>query len=281
MNTWITVTGASTDLAPWFEQVEVNLSRFRPDSPLCQLNRMPEHWVVVPSLLFDAIEQGLAAAEATGGAYDPTILAALEASGYSRSFELGPSPTGPSQPAGRWQDVKLDYALNAVWLPAGVRLDLGGIGKGLAVDGGLEQLTSAPRAVINAGGDLAVRTAPGDGPVRIEVAEPWDLSRTMASFGVYRGAVATSSTLGRRWGDGLHHIIDPRTGLPAASGLIAATVVAGSAAQADVLAKACIVLGAEKALPLLHTYQSEALLVTEQHELLTTPAMKGWLYANL
>lgn len=279
MNTDVTVDGA-TGLEPWFRQVEATLSRFDPDSPLSQLNRSPGRWVVVPDLLFRAIGEALRSAELTGGAFDPTVLGALEAAGYARSFEQGPLAVGRPVPAGRWREVELARGVRAVRLPPGVRLDLGGIGKGLAVDGAMAMLEHLPGAIVNAGGDLAVRSAPGESPVEVEVADPADAERTLLTFGLYNGAVATSSTLGRCWGPGLHHIIDPTTGRPARSGVVAVTVVADRAARAEVLAKACIVLGRDRGLALLAAQGCPGLLVAGDGAILSTPEMEEYLHAR-
>jgi len=279
MNSTVRVEGAGPEVQVWFQQVEATLTRFDPESALCQLNGLPGRWVVVPGLLYRAAKSALAAAERTGGAFDPTVLPALEAAGYGRSFELGPTPVAPPVPAGRWREVRLDERLRAVWLPEGVRLDLGGIGKGLAVDGALAQFGARDdRLLVNAGGDLALRTVPGGPPVRVEVEDPCNPERTLAAFSLARGAVATSSTLGRRWGAGLHHIIDPAGGRPADAGLVSATVVAAGAAYAEVLAKACIVLGAERGLTLLDAAGGQGVLVREDGEMLTTTGMKEYLH---
>lgn len=281
MNTDVEVAGADRDLQPWFQRVEAVLSRFDAESALSQLNGQQEQWVVVPPLLYRTVRAALEAARITDGAFDPTVLDALEAAGYGRSFELGPSPAHEpgTQLAGAWREIRLDPKLGAVWLP-GVRIDLGGIGKGLAVDGAMAGLQKARRVLINAGGDLAVRTAPGDPPMLVDVADPFDPDRNLTTFALAHGSAATSSTLGRRWGRGLHHIIDPRTGRPADSGVVAATVVAAATARAEVLAKACIVLGAKAGLRLLGEEGCHGLLVTEQREVLVTPGMEVCLNAE-
>lgn len=273
MNTDVTVT-ASADVAPWFRQVEATLTRFDPASPLSQLNRLPGRWVVVPPLLYRSVQAALDAARATGGAFDPTVLTALEAAGYSQSFELGPTAPTAALPARRWREVRLDPHLCAVWLPPGARLDLGGIGKSIAVDGALARLACEQRAVVNAGGDLALFTAPGDPPVLVDVADPFAPERTLATFGLHRGAAATSSTLGRRWGQGLHHLIDPATGRPTDSGIVAATVFGQAAMQAEVLAKAVIVLGCERGLALLKRRRCHGLLVDANGHVIMTPGLE-------
>jgi thiamine biosynthesis lipoprotein len=271
MNTTVLTAGAGMDLAPWFATVEATLSRFDPQTALSQLNRNQGRWVILPPLLYHAVTLSLEAAAATDGAFDPTILDGLEAAGYSRTFELGPTPTRPSGPAGRWREILLAPAAFAIKLPHGVRLDLGGIGKGLAVDGAIRLARKAPRVLVNAGGDLRIRTAPGDPPCIVDIEDPRDSAKVIATLAIRKGAIATSSTVGRRWGDGLHHLIDPATGRPARSGVISATVLADEAWWADVLAKAAIVLGPKRGRELLMAQGCEGLLVTESGELITTP----------
>jgi thiamine biosynthesis lipoprotein len=266
------------DLRPWFAEVEAMLTRFDPGSPLSWLNAHPERWVVVPQLLLHAVGAALEAAAATDGAFDPTILGALEGAGYGQSFDLGPTPGATAAPAraGRWGEVRLDRHLQAIWLPQGVRLDLGGIGKGLAVDGGLARLPGPVRALVNAGGDLACRTAPRDMPYLIDIEDPFDSERTIATFGLHRGAAATSSVMGRRWGEGLHHIIDPRTGRPARSNLVQATVFGPRAAMAEVLAKAAIVLGEHDGLRLVQKHGHHALIVRSDGSIIMTEGLEEY-----
>lgn len=298
MNTEIQVEGALFDPVPWFERLESLWSRFDPESALSQLNRMAGRWVVVPPLLHLAVRRALAAAAMTCGAFDPTVLPALVSAGYGRSFEQGPTQPGRPVPAGRWRDVKL--APGAVYLPQGVQLDLGGIGKGLAADlllrrmrragaEGERQMGQAVHAgrsggstslLVNAGGDLALWTSPEAPPWLVDVEDPFQPDRTLATFALHQGAVATSSTLGRCWGEGLHHIIDPSTGRPSQSELVSATIFAGRAAQADVLAKACIILGVERGLALLANQGCHGLLVTAPGDLTFTPGLEEFLHAS-
>lgn len=288
MNTLVEITGAEMNLEPWFHRVESVLTRFDPESPLSQLNRGAGSWVLVPPLLYRAVAAALEAARDTGGIYDPTVLDALEAAGYSRSFELGPEPRRLARPAGHWAGITLEPRLRAIHLPRGVGLDLGGIGKGLAVDGATHRAAREalrrgrhPSYIINAGGDLAVDTAPGEPPVQVDIDDPYHPGRNLASLALARGAVATSSTLGRRWGEGLHHIIDPRTGRPSESGIVAATVVAGRASRAETLAKACIVMGAERGMAILKSKGCQGLLVAENGSVLLTPGMEDYLHAPI
>ena len=124
------------EVAQMFADVESQLSRFRADSELCRLNaRAGRGAVTVSPLLYRVLAQALSAARQTDGIFDPTLLPQLRQAGYDRSFELladtsDDNPLLPVQPSGSgWRQVCLDPANSTVELPAGVAIDLGGIGK--------------------------------------------------------------------------------------------------------------------------------------------------------
>ena len=166
---------------------------------------------------------------------------ALVAAGYDRSY-ADPSagvhrvnePARPSAPAPGCAAIELDATLRTVRMPAGVKFDGGGIGKGLAVDLIVEELldAGATGACVNLGGDLRVGgLAPTAQGWILGVADPYD-AELIIPVRVDDGAVVTSTRLLRRWdkcGRTFHHLIDPRTGLPSTSDVDAVTVVAGRA----------------------------------------------------
>lgn len=222
-----------------FERLEQLLSRFRADSELSRLNRDGRIEGASHDLA-RVVELALEAREATGGLFDPTVHDAVVAAGYDRPFASLPLDAA----AAGWYDVRCGGAVRVdgltIELTPGTRLDLGGIGKGYAVDRAAELLAVAGPCLVNAGGDLAVR----GGAWPVGVCEGLTLELT-------RGAIATSGRDRRRWrrsGVEMHHLIDPSTGRPAEGGLVRVTVVAGSAVEAEVLAKAAF-LGAEPDVP--------------------------------
>lgn len=223
-----------------FERLEQMMSRFRDDSELSRLNR--------DGVLDDAsrdlvrvVELALAARDATGGRFDPTVHDAVVAAGYDRSFDAmaADSPAAADTPRARCGGgVRVDGTRIA--LEPGSRLDLGGIAKGYAVDRVADLLAVLGPCLVNAGGDLAVRG--GSWPVGVTD----DLTLELT-----HGGIATSGRDRRRWrqgGEERHHLIDPATGRPAAASPLRVTVVAGSAAAAEVAAKAAF-LGADIDLP--------------------------------
>ncbi len=223
-----------------FQRLEAVLSRFRPDSALSRLNEEGEG-LVGPELL-ELIELAIEARAASGGRFDPTVHDAVVAAGYDRSFELlDGSPGTPSTPVRVGGCVAIDRAAGRVALEPGYRLDLGGIAKGWAADRAVAALASAGPALVNAGGDVAA--AGRVWPIAVEAA------RGAITLGLENGGVATSGRDRRTWGrdgEAQHHLIDPLTGSPAVGDVSTVTVAAGSAAEAEVLAKALFLAGDSK-----------------------------------
>lgn len=253
-----------------FWEWEQTLSRFLPHSELSMLNRRSGLPVVVSPLLRDVLAAALDAAQATGGLYDPTLLPQLMQLGYDRSFETVPEvvPTDlfPPAPGGRWRWISLDRARRLVKMPAGTALDFGGIAKGMAVDATLERLRAVgvTAVLVNAGGDLAVYGLPPDDEAwTVAVSGPRGETWTVP---LHHGALATSGIARRRWRQGgawRHHLLDPRTGLPAEMGLWSASVAAARCVQAEVAAKAAFMLGAEAGARFLRQRELSGLLIEE------------------
>jgi len=227
----IVVEGATAEEAArvraLFEDRDAVFSRFRPDSELNRVNAS-RGATLVSSLFARMVELALRARTSTGGLVDPTL--GVEAAGYDRDFaELVPRDepvasalTGPIALYGR--------------VLVASRLDLNGVVKAAAVDDAL-RLVSGP-GFVSAGGDL-VTSAPVD--VRLSDG---------GSVRLVSGGLATSGRTKRRWlraGEEQHHLIDPATGRPAELGPLAATVVAGDAAEAEAHATALAVSPAAEA----------------------------------
>jgi FAD:protein FMN transferase len=220
-------------------RLEQVMSRFRPDSELSRLNRRGRLEAASPDMV-GVVELALEARAATGGLFDPTVHDAVVAAGYDRSFEqIG--PWGQVAAAVRVESTHIacgGHVLvqgSTIALGPGVRLDLGGIGKGYAADRAAELLGEAGPCLVNAGGDVAVRG--GSWPIGVTA----ELTLELAG-----GGMATSGRDRRRWlraGRELHHLIDPATGRPAEGAPLRVTVVAASAAAAEVAAKAAFLGG--------------------------------------
>jgi thiamine biosynthesis lipoprotein len=253
-----------------FDEWERCLSRFQPESELSRLNQRAGHATSVSALLFTVLTTALAAAHATNGLYDPALLHTLTRLGYDRTFEAlpvvgrePPADAPPPAPPGGWRAIEVDRAARRVTLPAGVGLDFGGIAKGMAVDASLARLRGlgVECALVNAGGDLAVVGQPPGLDAWPIAVEGRDARWTVP---LRHGALATSGIARRHWRQGLHerhHLLDPRTGAPAASALWSVTVAADRCEQAEVAAKVAFLLGPERGPAFLRTHQIAGLLV--------------------
>jgi thiamine biosynthesis lipoprotein len=229
-------------------------SRFRPDSEISWVNHAGGGLFMLSEGLAQAIGVAIGAARWTGGLADPTVGAALIGLGYDRDFAaIDPDrpepPTGPARVPG-WRTAELAGLM--LRLPAGVRLDLGATAKGLGADRAARAAMSASGQaggiLVGLGGDISVAGTPPRGGWPVTVADgtapadspPAQLVRLPA------GAIATSSVTCRTWrraGQTLHHIVDPRTGLPASGPWLMASVAAATCADANAAATAAIVAG--------------------------------------
>jgi thiamine biosynthesis lipoprotein len=287
----LTVAGVAADRAAagWervssaIEEIEQALSRFRPTSDLVRLNDVagdPAGLAVHPRLVA-ALVAAERARRMTEGAFDPRILRDLERLGYlgvtpaigPDAAAIGPAPGATASGAtaarvvarvgeprgaqrsfadGRWLHCDPRGSRAAVAVP----VDLGGIGKGLAIRWAITLLaTTLPEldgpgtgALLEAGGDLAARgRAPGGGPwmVGIEDAAGGEMPAVVA---LQDGAICTSSIEVHRWrtddGREVHHLLDPRTGEPGGAGLVSVTVAGPDPAWAEVWSKGLFLEGA-------------------------------------
>jgi thiamine biosynthesis lipoprotein len=237
-----------------FEGWHRRLTRFDPTSELSLLNADPREQVRVSALMACFVAAAIDAADRTDGLVDPTLVGEIEAAGYradlgkpvdlAHSLDLAP-PRQPARPhpARRWLDVSVDPASRTVIRPPGVRLDSGGIAKGLFADLAAERLTRAGSFAVDCCGD--VRVGGRDGlPRPVLVDDPFGRGEPLHEFRIVRGGAATSGIGRRSWigPDGLpkHHLLDPSTGQPAYTGIVQATALAPTAADAEVRSKAAL-----------------------------------------
>ncbi len=231
------------------------LSRFDPDSDLMRLNGAGGGWVTVGERLLAALRAALQARTDTAGRFDPTILPALVAAGYDRSFEqLTPRAPHVARSWHAGAQIELDVGGGRARVEAGAAADLGGIGKGFSAVRALEAMRVAwPQlsgGLVDLGGDIAVwGTSPEAARWRLGVADPRVPGASLGMLRIAAGGVATSGRDRRRFGlaGELHHLIDPGTGAPARGGPLAVTVVAADAAAAEAHATALAVTPARAA----------------------------------
>lgn len=271
------------ELESFFCEVEAELSRFRPDSGLSRLNACAGRGPQRVSLMLAAVLRlALQARDDTGGIFDPTVLPALQAAGYDRSFDLlgngaahaAVNAVGAGAPAAAGQAVDVSVALErmhgTVELPGGVQIDLGGIAKGWTVDRAAELLGAWGAALVDAGGDIRATAAPGGEGWPVAVEDPFHPDTDLAVVRLTGDAMATSTTLKRNWQTGgrqMHHLIDPRTGRPSESELVSVTVIAPTTAWAEIAAKAALILGRDEGRDFIERKGLDALLVDREGRL--------------
>jgi thiamine biosynthesis lipoprotein len=232
-----------------FAEEEDRYSRFRPTSELSRVNVHSGSWTPITDAFAALLDFAIDRARNTAGSFDPTVLRAMEAAGYDRDLDEVIAAPGtawrPAAPCGHWPAI--ERRPGAVRLPPGVGLDLGGVAKGWTVDIAAERALGAglPWVLVSAGGDLRVV---GEAPeLEIPIDDPDEAGRSLGALRLRSGAVATSSIRRRSWGPGLHHVIDPRTGAPAATGVAQATVWAPTCADAEIASTVALLDGIDGA----------------------------------
>ena len=269
--------------------LDLACSRFRPDSELVAIGNFARGasapvTVLVSPLLAEAVAVSLRAAQLTDGDVDPTVGGALADLGYDRDFAELTQPGQPSEAAGNdagrvsvrvipgWRAVRVDLDRQRLTVPAGAQLDLGATVKGWAADRAAARIAQelGCGVLVSLGGDTAVAGEPPEGGWRIRVQDRTALPGAAAGgpsqvVTIRDGGLATSSTAARRWrrgGDVLHHILDPRTGRPAAPVWRTVSVAAVTCADANTAATAAIIRG-RQALPWLAGLRLPARLVAQ------------------
>lgn len=272
--------------ASFFARSEALLSRFRPESELSRLNLAAGQPFTASRTLFDLVASALEWRERTGGIFDPTILSALVAWGYDRPFAAMQTGAAGGH-AQAWAssagaaEIELRDGCE-ITLPAGVGLDLGGIAKGWAAQQAAHRLGMWGACLVDAGGDIACVGTPPGAPWVVTVADPTVPERDIAVLALHNEAVATSSRAYRKWlhqGTPAHHLIDPRTGRPAMTGILSATVIAPRLPDAEIHAKTALILGEQEGPAYLDNVPGiAAILVTDDGRQLTSGPIQDKAY---
>ncbi len=243
----------------YIEAGERRFTRFSKTSELSYLNRSAGTWFHASAEMIFVISLAKQYVEQTGGLFNPSILSDLERIGYDRSMDLIHAE-GVRLPSARYTQssslLPLDGLLinldeNLIFLPHGMRLDLGGIAKGWIAEQAAMVLAEHSQAcLVDAGGDMFMVGLPeGETSWQIDLEDPLNPDRSITSLNVPPGALTTSSVVKRKWMQGetsRHHLIDPRTGLPAETDWLSVTVYAPHADMAEVFAKALLIAGPQE-----------------------------------
>lgn len=213
-------------------------SRFRPDSLVVSLAAQPRE-VAAPADAAEMLGAYAALSAATGGAVNPLVGESLARRGYGPDYSL--VDQGAHAAPREWTAL-LTWSSERLGLAAPATIDVGALGKGRLVDLVLAVVAADAEGdiVVDAGGDIAVR----GGPVRIGLEHPYDTRRAIGVWQVTDAALCASAVNRRAWGDGLHHVLDARTGVPVST--VAATwAIAATAMRADAIATALFFDGGE------------------------------------
>ena len=223
----------------WVRRLGARLTRFSPDSELSRFNASAGRWQEISPELESLLRESMRAYETSSGLVNVAVLRSMEAVGYTRPLSEGrPVATALRACPPPALTGVLAVRPGAARLESSAGIDLGGIAKGWMADRLLGAL--GPNAVANLGGDLS---ACGLGPDGVG----WPVGLGGSTVLLRDQGAATSSMRRRSWGGEHHHLIDPRTGLPARTGLEEVSVVATSGVEAEVVAKTALLLGPELA----------------------------------
>ena len=271
MNTDFLVAGLSGDEAAAVHRqvtaAEIAFSRFLPESEISRINEAGGEWIGVSNLTFDLLAVAVQTYRETEGLFDPFLGLELRQAGYDRSFELL-EPALPEREISRAVQTDADDRAakvsvrnpaplelaeqsNRVRLASGFALDLGGIAKGWTAQRAANGLLAggSPGGLIDAGGDVVLwGREPEQGLWGVGVGHPQGKEQDAADLWLEGlTAMATSSVAKRRWQKSgrrpAHHIIDPRTGRPADTDFLQATVLARDLTEAEGYAKCLMALG--------------------------------------
>lgn len=245
------------DVRAELEAAHHRLTRFEPGSELSLLNAAPSPRAHVSELMARFVQAATDAARATFGLVDPTLVAEIEAAGYAHDLTTQPVPLHrslgraperrPARPrrGHSWTAIEVDPASRVVTRPPGLELDSGGVAKGMLADMAGEQLGDTAAYAVDCCGDLRVGGT-SRRPRTVKVDDPFGRG-TLHEFEVIDAGVATSGIGRRSWIDSegrpAHHMLDPSTGRPAFTGVVQATALAPTAAEAETRAKAALLSG--------------------------------------
>jgi thiamine biosynthesis lipoprotein len=280
---------ALNEVEQFFHAMHARFTRFEPTSELSALNVSAGLPFAASPEMFEAVKLALKFSDLTGGLFNPTIIGALEAAGYDRTFEAiketDRRPVVTSRVSAA-SSIILDATHRTITLPIGVRIDLGGIVKGWTVQRATQQLAMCGPCLVDAGGDImTIGAAPDTTGWSIDLADPLDHEHDATTLRIRDRAVATSGIDRRRWqgadGTWQHHLIDPRTGQPSDSDLLTATVIAPATIDAEVYAKTVFLLGSEAGLRFVNGRPSlAACVITADGEVALSNTMKEYLDVN-
>ena len=272
------------------DEVDAQMSSWKPDSDLMRINRAPAgEWIGAPARLLEVLRLGLSIGKATGGAFEPCMGDAVTAWGFgpeaANGLGIREALAAPRRPG--WEIIDIDTAAGRLRKGAAVTLDLNGIAKGYGVDRLADTLTGHGIKAFLVGIDGEMRAAglrPDGEPWTIAVEQPDHERRAVHSvLALEDGAVATSGDY-RHWvdvqGQRLSHTMNPRSGGPLAQSPASVSVVARSCAEADGWATALMVLGPDAGSAIAARHGVQALFLMRGADNAITARSTGALFGG-
>jgi thiamine biosynthesis lipoprotein len=242
----------------WFSKWERTLSRFIPTSELSILNQESGRWIPISNILWDVLLCAKDAYGMSGGLVDISMLGTIQKFGYTHDFNtanLNESihPLGSDYEKGSdFRSMQFDASQQAIFIPHGCMLDLGGVAKGWAAQQTMLRLSQSAPTLVNAGGDIAISGEQTNGESwTIGISDPIMPDQSIRVLSVKSGGVATSGKDYHKWhfkGKSVHHILDPRTQRPAQTNILTSTILAHSVMEAEMVAKTTFILGSRQGL---------------------------------
>jgi thiamine biosynthesis lipoprotein len=240
------------------EALESRLTRFRNDSELSHINQQTGKWIAVTKETFTILRLANEQFDLTNGVFNPFMGHVIQNLGYRVTFKDIHNQTQelfriqyPYLPP-MHSPLQLNEMTQEVRLDNGYMLDLGGIAKGWIVEQTADHLLNngVSDFICNAGGDLVCKGTNNGQPWVVGITDPFNEDKHIFNLNVSNMCVATSGTYSRTWskqGRKVHHIIDPFLGEPADTDIISCTVISPSLIEAEILAKAALILGTSAA----------------------------------
>ncbi|HET9391770.1 MAG TPA: FAD:protein FMN transferase [Steroidobacteraceae bacterium] len=262
-------------------RIDALMSHYKPESQLSQINaHAAQQPVQVDKELFDLIKLSTHYSQITEGAFDITYASVGYLYDYPHHVHPTEAQIQAALPGVNWRNLIFDEQRHSIRFGRpGMRIDLGGIGKGYAVDRGISilQARGFQHALVTAGGDSRIIGDRMGRPWLVGIRDPNDATQVVTRIPLVNSAMSTSGDYERFFDENgvrYHHIIDPHTG-HSASKVRSATILAPTATQTDGMSKTAFVIGPEKALEIINRMpEYDAIFVTPDGRILYSNGLR-------
>lgn len=263
-------------------RIDRAMSPYKPESELSRINReAAERPVPISQEMFDILSRSIEFSKISGGAFDITFSSVGYLYDYRRHIKPTDKDIEQALPGIDYRHIQLDARKRTVrFARPGVRIDLGGIGKGHAVDNGIALLKKRgiTQAIVTAGGDSRVLGDRGGRPWMVGIRDPRRKDNMVAVIPLINSAISTSGDYERYFevdGERYHHILNPKTGR-SATGVHSVSVIGPDATTTDGLTKPVFILGPEKGLRLIESIPGiDAVIIDADGKMFYSSGLQG------